>query len=242
MFDLHSINQLVLDTRKAEDQVEHNRLFSFLLDAIRPVMVHACRRRTVPGTDLDDRMQMASMATLDAVERFDPKRGNFAPFVREVILRQLSNQYRKQTADKRATLNVSVSLDAESNTGHGRKTSVGAAQAINTDRRPHLADAHPPDGLSSMLACSVAAHRRMFWAALRIRLSNLERQVLDGLLRGDTPAETADTINYYRSSDEAPAQIDAAAISALRMIIIRKTRRLARRFCPELVDSLFVVA
>jgi DNA-directed RNA polymerase specialized sigma24 family protein len=252
MFDHVTINQLVVDTRNAKDQVEHNRLFTLLLDALRPVLLHACRRRTVPGTDIEDGLQVAAMATLTVLDRYDPGRGNFVPFVREVVLHRLANTYNAQVADKRATLGVSLSLDVELKATDGRQTSLGAVQAVDADRRPHLAAAIPADGLSATLARGVEHCRHVFWGALRERLTPLEQQVLNAQLRGDTPAETAAEINYAAlppldasvssTSAEIASHMDAVTVSTIRARIMRKSQRLAKRLCPGLVDRLFLDA
>ncbi|MCH7685474.1 MAG: sigma-70 family RNA polymerase sigma factor [Planctomycetes bacterium] len=252
MFDHVTINQLVVDARNAEDQVEHNRLFTLLLGALRPVLLHACRRRTVPGTDIEDGLQVAAMAVLTVLDRYDPERGNFVPFVREVVLRRLANTYHEQVADKRATLGASLSLDVGLKTAGGRQTSLGAVQAIDADRRPHLATAIPTDGLSATLARGVEQCRHIFWCALRERLSPLEQQVLNAQLRGDTPAETASEINYAAlppldafassTSTDLASHVDASTVSTIRAGIIRKSQQLDKRLCPGLRDRIFLDA
>lgn len=79
------------------------------------------------------------------------------------------------------------------------------------------------------------------------RLTALERGVLDGLLRGDSPAQVASALNYSAlgatddPEDDRPlaGRVTADQVGSAAARVRRKAQQLAAVMCPGLEDRLF---
>lgn len=142
------------------------------LEQFEPLCWTLVRKYFAPGLERDDLMQIARLAVLEAFEAFNPDRGNRPSFVRLVVERRLKDEVLSATRPKHGPLNNSVTVLED----RGEQTPALDLQPTG-DPGPHR---------RAEIAADLAAISQASTG-----LTELERQVLGGILGGDSYRQIA---------------------------------------------------
>jgi RNA polymerase sporulation-specific sigma factor len=178
----------------------HARSIEVLLDRYRWLARFRARKFFIPGATQEDILQEAMVGLFNAIRNFDPsKKTPFAPFADMCINRQLRTALKTNKRHKHGPLNSAISLDASSHTG-GRVES----------RIDRLA---PPTTDPAVLAVSAQQVEEIQDHLIRT-LTDLERDVLELMLEGNSYQQMADVLGKHVKSIDNTLQRIRAKLGA----------------------------
>ncbi len=209
------MNQNALAYMKAKSQPLRNKLFNAICADLERTIFFQTASVSVKGLSSDDLRQEALLGILDALECFDPNRGDFESIASTIIRNRAINALKYSKNNRRKPLNEALSIDVEPD------------DAYNSPEAPDIVSLDPD-------ACGNRDALKKILVPLIDDLSEWEKKVFEGVCRciGDSQNDYACIRKYVQKKYGIVLrrkQIDNT---------ISRIRRKGEQFSPE-VQRLF---